>query len=109
MDLYGTDRLAGAVFVDQTPRIVTDDEWKTGLGTDFPLGAVEGFLAPISADPEGFREGFVATMFLKLPPPEELAWMLDAVNRMPADHAIEVLRDHLIQDWRDRRSTASGR
>ena len=101
VDLYGTDRLAGATFVDQTPKILTNEGWKTGLGTDFTLGAMEEFLASIERDPDEFRRGFIPSMFLTPPPEEEQAWMLEEMEAMPTEHAVEVLRDHLNQDWRD--------
>lgn len=101
VDLYGTDRLAGAVFVDQTPKILTDDDWKTGLGTEFPLSALDTFLAGIEKDPAAFVEGFIPSLFVIPPSEEEQAWMIEAVQAMPTHHAVEVLRDHCTQDWRD--------
>lgn len=101
VDLFGTDKLAGAIFVDQTPKILTDETWKTGLGPDFTLSALDGFLGNIESDPEAFFQGFIPSMFVTPPPEEEQSWMLDAVRKMPTEDAVEVLQDHCCQDWRD--------
>jgi len=46
----GTDRVAGVGFIDQSPRIVTDDEWRLGLFGGCSAAMFEGLIAGARRD-----------------------------------------------------------
>jgi non-heme chloroperoxidase len=101
VDQYGTDRLAGAVFVDQSPRGLLTDRWTAALGGELRMGALDERLDWIRRDFEDHTRRFVPTMFVEPPPPEEQEWMVQAILQMPCEHAARVLQDNLCADWRD--------
>lgn len=48
---HGTDRVAAAVFVDQSPRPTTDDDWCLGLFGGCSADMLRGLIAGVRADP----------------------------------------------------------
>lgn len=89
VDLFGTERLRGLVLVDQTPKMINEDDWELGFYDlrrdnldqwvrDFP-----GALVP----------------FHTTPPAEVLGLM--AGPEFSVDDSRDLLRDHAVADWRD--------
>ncbi len=102
VDHYGTDRLAGAIFADQSPRGLVTEGWDAALGGNaLRMGALEDRLEWIRRDFEDHTRRFVPTMFVEPPPPEEQEWMVEAILQMPGEHAARILQDNLCSDWRD--------
>jgi pimeloyl-ACP methyl ester carboxylesterase len=101
LDLFGSHKLRGAVFVDQTPKILTDAEWKTGLGDNFTPEAAAAFAGNVRADHTAFATGLIGGMFVNAPGPEEQQWMLAEMLKAETEGAAKVLFDHCCQDWRD--------
>jgi non-heme chloroperoxidase len=91
VDLFGCDRLRGLVLVDQTPKVLNEQDWELGfyglswdsaptwLGT-FPAGVPVPFHTP--------------------PPPEVAAVAVDG-PAFSVDDTRDLLRDHTLADWRD--------
>jgi pimeloyl-ACP methyl ester carboxylesterase len=48
---HGTERVAGAVLVDQSPRLTTDDEWRLGLFGGCSAAMLHGLIASARHDP----------------------------------------------------------
>ena len=48
---HGTERVAAAVFVDQSPRPTTDDDWRLGLFGGCSASMLRGLIAGVRADP----------------------------------------------------------
>jgi len=48
---HGTERVAGAVLVDQSPRLTTDDEWRLGLFGGCSAAMLHGLIASARRDP----------------------------------------------------------
>ncbi|HMV16927.1 MAG TPA: alpha/beta hydrolase [Zoogloea sp.] len=47
---FGSDRVAGVVIVDQSPRLVTDATWRNGIYGDFDTARNAAFIAELEAD-----------------------------------------------------------
>lgn len=90
VDAFGCDRLRGLVLVDQTPKMINDDEWQLGFH-----GLTRADVEPwIARFPEG------VTAFHTTPAPEVLAATVDG-PAFSVDETRALLRDHTYADWRD--------
>jgi pimeloyl-ACP methyl ester carboxylesterase len=90
VDLFGTDRLRGMVLVDQTPKMVNDEDWQLGYNGLTWDGAEDW----VRAFPAGLNP------FRTMPSPE----VLEAIAEGPEfsiDDTRDLLRDHTYADWRD--------
>jgi pimeloyl-ACP methyl ester carboxylesterase len=47
---YGTDRLARLCLIDQSPKLLTDDDWEWGIYGDFDCARAERFAAELEHD-----------------------------------------------------------
>ena len=47
---YGTDLISKIVLVDQSPKLITDEEWKLGVFGDLPAGKNEDLIRTFSSD-----------------------------------------------------------
>lgn len=47
---FGAGRLSRLVFIDQSPRLVTDDDWKSGIYGDFDAGRNAAFIGELQRD-----------------------------------------------------------
>jgi non-heme chloroperoxidase len=91
ISVFGTSWLGRLCLVDQTPRMVNDDNWSWGLyGLD-------------RAGVEPFVQSFPGTLspFHAPPPPEALALLASVTTPYPFDGTRDLLRDHTHADWRD--------
>lgn len=105
VDLFGVDRLKAVVFVEQTPKMLSDDNWKFGLADPFGLNETANFISSVVQDDRGFVAGFIPTMFTpenaeKLSD-EEKTWMVDEILKFPIKNVPELTISHFVQDWRD--------
>lgn len=50
LDLYGTQRVAAVALIDQSPRIVTDDDWRLGLFGGCSAAMLAGLIAGARRD-----------------------------------------------------------
>jgi pimeloyl-ACP methyl ester carboxylesterase len=90
VDSFGCERLRGLVLVDQTPKLVNEDDWQLG----FHGLTWDNAEAWINSFPEGVGA------FHREPDPELLALAADGpAFDIPATRAL--LRDHTYADWRD--------
>ena len=102
LDLFGASRLRNVVFVDMTPRIISNEEWKYGqAGGSFTLNDLSPLLMGLAADQSNFTLGFLHACFYQQPSQQELNWMLADMLQTPTRAAIALLTEHSIQDWRD--------
>ncbi|MBS0347433.1 MAG: alpha/beta hydrolase [Proteobacteria bacterium] len=47
---FGAGRLSRLVFIDQSPRLITDDDWKSGIYGDFDAGRNAVFIGALQQD-----------------------------------------------------------
>lgn len=106
-DLFGAERLAKLVLVDQMPFITSNPAWseeeKEAAG---PLVDAEGLynLVNALAGPQGFettRDFVTGGMFTDAMPEEDKAWVLELNLKLPREHAATLVYNHATQDWRD--------
>jgi len=105
-ELFGPDRLAKLILIDQMPMIAANPIWsdkeKEDAGAIFDkdsLYANENALA----DPDGVKttEGFIGGMFTKQYPRDEVNWVIQRNLLFPREYAARLLFDHATNDWRD--------
>jgi non-heme chloroperoxidase len=98
VDQFGPSRLAGAVVVDQTPKMLNDDSWPHGFygydtsnaATFFDHG-VPQLDGGRTVDRSGASVARIAERLGGFP----------AFRESTAPETLGLLRDHALQDWRD--------
>ena len=90
-DLFGTERLGCIVTIDQTPKMVNDDDWSLGF-YDLTWPNVHEFVAKF---PDGRQP------FHQMPGPDVLQLLLADRTDVSFDDLRPLLRDHTMADWRD--------
>ena len=107
-DLFGPERIARIVLVDEPPWILhTPDMSQQERGDAGSILDFEGTLGAYNAlrgpEPEAraFTEAFVGGMFTAGLSPEAKAWVIDENLKMPRDLAACLLLIHVCLDWRD--------
>ncbi|WP_299432965.1 alpha/beta hydrolase [uncultured Meiothermus sp.] len=105
-DLFGAERLARLILVDQMPFITANPAWSQAeleaSGAVFTAEALYGMCNAL-AGPDGLEttRSFVGGMVSSAMSSEEKAWMIERNLRLPRIHAATLLYNHATQDWRD--------
>jgi pimeloyl-ACP methyl ester carboxylesterase len=104
-ELWGKQRLAKVIFVDQMPMITADPAWsaqeKEDSGAIFdPTSLYETIRKLAGPDGVPTTEGFIGGMFTKAYPRPEVEWVIKQNLKMPREHAAALLYNHSTQDWR---------
>lgn len=97
-ELFGSERIARIVHVDQSPKCLNDGDWQLGFGTEAEATA---FLDSYAADPRATANGLIDAMFAEPPGETDRTWMVEEMLKIPPDLAIQFEWDHLRADWRD--------
>jgi pimeloyl-ACP methyl ester carboxylesterase len=103
--LWGKDRLAKLIFVDQMPMITADPRWsqqeKEDAGAIFDPTSLYDTINQL-AGPDGVKttEGFIGGMFTKAYSRSEVDWVVKQNLKMPRQYAAALLYNHSTQDWR---------
>jgi len=105
-ELYGKDRLAKLVLIDQMPMITANPIWSEQEKIDAGAILDKDSLYSVTnslAGPDGVKttEGFITGMFNKDYSRDELAWVIKQNLKMPREYAARLLFDHATNDWRD--------
>ena len=106
LDLFGPERLAQAVLVDQMASVVAmpgmTEQDKTDAGTIFDAAGLAEACETLQG-PEGvaFTESFVGGMVTPAMAAADKAWIMAENFKMSRAHAARLLYDHGSQDWRD--------
>jgi non-heme chloroperoxidase len=105
-ELFGSERLAKLVLIDQMPMITVNPIWSEQEKIDAGAILTKDTLYSVTNDlagPEGVKttEGFITGMFNKDYSREELAWVIQQNLKMPRPYAARLLYDHATNDWRD--------
>jgi len=104
-ELWGAERLAKLVLVDQMPMITADPAWspqeKEDAGAIFDPTSLYTTIHSL-AGPDGVKttEGFIGGMFTKAYSRDEVAWAVRQNLKMPRQYAADLLYNHSTQDWR---------
>lgn len=105
-DLFGAERLAGLVFVDQQAFMLRNPAW-----SDLEVQAAGGTLGGDAlfdlinalAGPEGdaVRAKFIAARFTHGADRALIDWVTSENRHLPRVHAATLMLHHATQDWRD--------
>ena len=98
-DLFGADRLARLVLVDQPP-FWTSSERESGAGFDWEAikNSCDVFSGPAGDDR---RVKFIEGMLTSAISDEQKAWIIAQNLKFPREYAAKLLFNHWMQDWRD--------
>jgi len=96
---FGADAVAGAVFIDNPPKPLTESE-PSGW-TDGDRGVVEWFFDAVAEDQLAAEREFIPSMFLRDLSEEELDWMLAETLLTPKVVASQLLYDGWMADHRE--------
>jgi pimeloyl-ACP methyl ester carboxylesterase len=105
-DLYGPDRLAKLLLIDQMPMITGNPVWsereRLDSGAIFtPQSLYETINALAGANGVETTRAFIGNMVTKSIPEADREWIIARNLRMPREHAATLLYNHATQDWRD--------
>jgi pimeloyl-ACP methyl ester carboxylesterase len=105
-ELFGGERIARLVLIDQMPMITANPIWSEQEKIDSgalldkdSLYSVTNSLA--GADGIKTTEGFIGGMFTKQYPRTEVEWVVAQNLKFPRAYAARLLYDHATNDWRD--------
>ncbi|MEZ5786950.1 MAG: alpha/beta hydrolase [Xanthobacteraceae bacterium] len=118
-DLFGSERLAKLIFVDQSPFLTANPSWSQSEqeAAEFVLDppflrddpitlyrienlidAVTGLAGPNGED---MTRKFISSMFTSRTSEQEKAWIIDNVLKFPRHDAARLIYNHATQDWFD--------
>jgi pimeloyl-ACP methyl ester carboxylesterase len=105
-ELFGSERLAKLILIDQMPMITANPIWSEQEKTDSGAILTKDTLYSVTNDLAGAdgvktTEGFIGAMFTEAYPREEVAWVIQQNLKLPRPYAARLLYDHATNDWRD--------
>lgn len=105
-DLFGADRLARIILVDQSPHMTSDPAWTTAetevAGPLFsPESAYETCDALAGSQGEATTRELIGSMLTKNCPDDVKEWIMQCNFRMTRKDASTLMLNHAFQDWRD--------
>ena len=101
LELFGRERVARAVFVEQTPRQYVPSDWPWYHRQCFDDAALATVQAQLACDPTGFdRENLAAVLRTELDD-EERDLLLAEMAKCPPEVRGAIMADHTRHDWRD--------
>ena len=101
LELFGTDRLRSAVFVEQTPRQYYAEDWTYTHATCFDEAGLARLQTRVETDPAAFDRRQLATTTAAELPAELTALLLAEMAKCPPRARTALMADHTRQDWRD--------
>lgn len=101
LELFGTDRVAKLVCVDQSPAQYTGPDWKWGQNGCYDVEMFIRLICAVEHDPRGNAEGLVYACLHREPTLDEIQYLADEISKCPPRVRIEIMRDHTNLDWRD--------
>jgi non-heme chloroperoxidase len=106
LELFGPERLAKLLLIDQMPMITANPAWseeeRQAAGAIFdPQSLYETINALAGPDGIETTRGFIGSMVTKAIPEADKEWIIERNLTMPREHAATLLYNHSTQDWRD--------
>jgi pimeloyl-ACP methyl ester carboxylesterase len=105
-ELFGADRVARLILIDQMPMITMNPIWaeqeKIDAGAILDKDSLYGVTNALAgADGVTTTEGFISGMFTKQYPADQVQWVIQQNLKFPRAYAARLLYDHATNDWRD--------
>ncbi|MFT8322128.1 MAG: alpha/beta hydrolase [Bacillus sp. (in: firmicutes)] len=101
LELFGKERLAQAIFVEQSPRQYYALDWKYAHATCYDDASFAYTKAQVEMDTANFDQNQIKTIMATEPTQEEQELMLSEMAKAPASARIAIMADHTRYDWRD--------
>ncbi|MDQ0216034.1 pimeloyl-ACP methyl ester carboxylesterase [Oikeobacillus pervagus] len=99
---YGCDNVSNLCFIDMTPKLLTDEEWKLGLFGDFGHEKNLLTLASICKDWDAHVSAFTPGIFAPtFDDPNLLEWMIKEAKRNTPHVMVNMWIAMAIQDYRE--------
>ncbi|WJK35190.1 alpha/beta hydrolase [Solwaraspora sp. WMMA2065] len=104
LERFGAARIRALVSVEQTPRLLCDDDWPYGAFGSLDAAGADAVLASVTDDYPAFAAALVRGSFAAGtdPDPTTLADLIDQTRRCDPDAVRALLAEALTVDWRDR-------
>lgn len=100
MELFGTERLAKAIFVNQSPRQYYTKEWKWGQVGCFDAESLAVLSTRLKYDPIGVARELLVEFVAERLPEEDEDELLNEILKCPSWVRAEMMTDHTNLDWR---------
>ncbi len=105
-DLFGPERLARLLLIDQMPAVLTNPIWEAQeIAEAGSVLDIEGLFSMANSlrGPEGvdLSRGFVGQLLSDKASEEEKEWIIACNLKMRRQHAATLLLNQATQDWRD--------
>jgi non-heme chloroperoxidase len=105
LDLFGPERIASLVLVDEMPRVLREPGWSDEeaelCGATIDGEGLFQFLGALrSAEGEGARRGFLESVTSERIDPELLDWIAEQNSSFPREQAAELILSNVVLDWR---------
>jgi pimeloyl-ACP methyl ester carboxylesterase len=101
LELFSTERLAQAVFVEQSPRQYYALDWKYAHATCYDDVSFAFTKAQVEMATSDFDKNQLKTIMATEPTPEERELMLGEMAKAPSSARNAIMADHTRYDWRD--------
>jgi pimeloyl-ACP methyl ester carboxylesterase len=101
IELFGNERLAKLICVDQSPSQYTGPDWVWGQNGCYDAEMFVRMSCDTKYNPRASAEGLVYNCLHGKPSTEEVQYLADAISLCPVDTRITIMRDHTNLDWRD--------
>lgn len=101
LELFGAERLARAVFVQQSPRQYIGSDWPYHHAVCYDDAALATLQAQVNADPAGQDRQQISSIFATEPTDEERDLFLSETAKSPPEARNAIMADHTRYDWRD--------
>lgn len=101
LELFGPERLAGAVFVEQAPRQYIAPDWRYFHATCYDDAALATTQAQVELNTDAFDRQQLETILATEPVDEERKLFLEEMAKSPPGARNALMADHTRYDWRD--------
>ena len=104
LELYGTDRLASLVLIDQMPCALRNPAWSDdealAAGATMDAAGLFAFTDALRGEGDDPRPGFLEAVTSAGITDDELAWLVEENQGFDRTHAAELIFDVATHDWR---------
>lgn len=100
LDLYGSDRLCGVCFVDQSPKFYSAEDWEYAVFGEFSPEALAGLVENLRANRAETVKPVLSAFFAETPPSETIDEMYAETTQTPTAVAVDALGDMAATDLR---------
>lgn len=101
LELFGSERIRNAIFVQQTPKQYYSADWKLGHAACFDQAGLTAVQQQLTLTPDEFDRGNLESCICHPLPEDEKALLLREMAQSPAHARSAMMADHTTQDWRD--------